>query len=134
MSFGQIKGGEVVRDPNFPDIPTVPEVYETLNGKAPSGEKFEAYKKILGLTYTYQKAMWVPEGTPPQAVKLLRDTAVELSESPDFVKEAEEVLGGYPLLADEQLAAQIGQVYTVDDTVREYIVDLLESDYDVKLE
>jgi tripartite-type tricarboxylate transporter receptor subunit TctC len=134
MSFGQIEAGDVVRDPNFPDIPTVPEVYETLYGEAPSGEEYEAYKKLLGLTYTYQKAMWVPEGTPPQAVQLLRETAVELSESEDFVTEAAEVLGGYPLLADERLAAQIGQAYTVDDTVREYVVDLLESDYDVTLE
>jgi tripartite-type tricarboxylate transporter receptor subunit TctC len=134
-SFGQIDdSGNVVRDPNFPDIPTVAEVYETLHGEPPSGETFEAYKKLLALTYTYQKAMWVPGDTPPEAVELLRTSAEKLSESPEFAKEAAEVLGGYPLLADEQLAARINTAYTVDAPVREYIVDLLETDYQVELD
>ncbi len=135
MSFGQIdESGDVVRDPNFPDIPTVAEVYETLYGEAPSGEKYEAYKKLLGLTYTYQKAMWVPQATPPEAVELLQGTAHELAESPTFIEEAAEVLGGYPLEADEQLAERIGDAYTVDATVREYVVELLETDYQVELD
>jgi hypothetical protein len=135
MSFGQIdENGDVIRDPNFPDIPTVAEVYETLYGEAPSGEKYDAYKKLLGLTYTYQKAMWVPQATPQEAVDLLQGTAAEMAESPTFTEEAAEVLGGYPLEADEQLAERIGDAYTVDATVREYVVDLLETDYDVELD
>jgi len=135
MSFGQVDDrGDVVRDPNFPDIPTVAEVYETLHGKAPSGESYEAYKKLLALTYTYQKAMWLPGDTPPQAVELLRAAAEKLSQSPEFNQEAAKVLGGYPLRADQQLAARINTAYTVDAPVREYIVNLLESDYQVQLE
>lgn len=135
MSFGQVDDkGDVVRDPNFPDIPNVAEVYETLHGQAPRGETFEAYKKLLALTYTYQKAMWVPGDTPRQAVELLRASAEKLSQSPQFNQEVAKVLGGYPLLADQQLAARISTAYTVDAPVREYIVNLLESDYQVKLE
>jgi tripartite-type tricarboxylate transporter receptor subunit TctC len=135
MSFGQVGDkGDVVRDPNFPNIPTVAEVYQSLHGEAPSGESYEAYKKLLALTYTYQKAMWVPGDTPPQAVELLRASAEKLSQSTEFNQEAAKVLGGYPLLADQQLAARISTAYTVDAPVREYIVNLLESDYQVKLE
>jgi tripartite-type tricarboxylate transporter receptor subunit TctC len=135
MSFGQVDDkGDVVRDSNFPDIPNVAEVYETLHGEPPRGETFEAYKKLLALTYTYQKAMWVPGDTPPQAVELLRASAEKLSQSTDFNKEVAKVLGGYPLLADQQLAARISTAYTVDAPVREYIVNLLASDYQVKLE
>ena len=124
MAFGQLDdSGNVVRDPNFPDIPTVAEVYQTLHGKAPSGEKFEAYKTLLGLTYTYQKAMWVPHDTPPEAVKLLRESAAELAASPEFVESAAEVLGGYPLLAGEHLEELIGEAYTVDENVRNYVVE-----------
>ena len=134
MAFGQLDdSGNVVRDPNFPDIPTVAEVYQTLHGNAPSGEKFEAYKTMLGLTYTYQKAMWVPHDTPPEAVKLLRDSAAQLAASPEFVESAAEVLGGYPLLAGDQLEELIGEAYTVDENVRNYVVDLLENKYQIKL-
>lgn len=135
MSFGQVdESGQVVRDPNFPDIPTVVEVYQELNGEAPSGEKFEAYKKLLELTYTYQKSMWVPRDTPPEAVALLRESADELGKSTEFQEAAAEVLGGYPLLADEQLAASVKDAYTVDADVRKYLIDLLHTDYQVELD
>jgi tripartite-type tricarboxylate transporter receptor subunit TctC len=134
MAFGQLdESGQVVRDPNFPNIPTVPEVYQELNGSPPEGEEFAAYKTLLGLTYTYQKAMWVPDDTPPEAVAILRESADELGKSPEFQKAAAEVLGGYPLLADEQLAESIKSAYTVDADVREYVIDLLHTDYQVDL-
>ena len=134
MSFGQVdENGNVVRDPNFPDIPTVVEVYQTLHGEAPSGKAFEAYKTMLALTYTYQKAMWVPQNTPPEAVATLRKSAEKLASSREFQKEAAEVLGGYPLVADERLAERIHDAYTVDEDVRKYVVDLLATDYQVDL-
>ena len=77
--------------------------------------------------------MWVPHDTPPEAVKLLRDSAAELAASPEFVESAAEVLGGYPLLAGEQLEELIGEAYTVDENVRNYVVDLLETKYQIKL-
>jgi tripartite-type tricarboxylate transporter receptor subunit TctC len=134
MAFGQVnEDGDVVRDPNFPDVPTVVEVYQMLNGEAPAGEASEAYKTMLALTYTYQKAMWVPHDTPPEAVTTLRESAEQLAISRGFQEEAADVLGGYPLVADEQLAERIRDAYTVDDDVREYVVDLLETDYQVDL-
>ncbi|WP_222273002.1 Bug family tripartite tricarboxylate transporter substrate binding protein [Modestobacter marinus] len=135
MSFGQIdESGQVVRDPNFPDIPTVAEVYEELNGQAPSGEEFEAYKTLLELTYTYQKSMWVPHDTPPEAVATLRESADALGKSAEFQEAAADVLGGYPLLADEQLADSVSNAYTVDPDVRKYLIDLLHTDYQVELD
>lgn len=134
MSFGQVdENGDVVRDPNFPDVPTVVEVYEMLNGEPPAGEAFEAYQTMLALTYTYQKAMWVPQDTPPEAVATLRESAEKLGSSRQFQEEAADVLGGYPLVADEQLAERIDDAYTVDDDVRRYVVDLLKTDYQVDL-
>jgi tripartite-type tricarboxylate transporter receptor subunit TctC len=135
MAFGQIdESGQVVRDPNFPDIPTVAEVYQELNGEAPSGPKFDAFKKMLELTYTYQKSMWVPHDTPPEAVALLRESADALGKSAEFQEAAAEVLGGYPLLADEQLADSVSNAYTVDPDVRKYLIDLLHTDYQVQLD
>ena len=105
FSLGQVDAaGNIVRDPNFPDIPTVVEVYRTLNGTDPSGPAYEAYRTLLGVTYTYQKAMWVPQDTPPQAAELLRRSAEEMGADPVFNAEAEKVLGGYPIVADPRLA------------------------------
>lgn len=135
FSLGQVdESGEIVRDPNFPDLPTVVEVYEELYGEQPDAEALETYRSILALTYTYQKALWVPEETPDEALELLRSTAEEMGADPDFQKAAAEVLGGYPLDASPDLAERIGDAYRVDDSVREDVLDLLETDYDITID
>ncbi|WP_246263024.1 hypothetical protein [Arthrobacter mobilis] len=135
MSFGQLdENGNIVRDPNFPDVPTVAEAYEILHGSKPAGEKFEAYKTLLGLTYTYQKGLWVPEETPEKAVELLRTSSEKLGADPGFQAKAGKVLGGYPLVADEGLDERVEEAYTVSPAVRTYIVDLLKSKYDIEVE
>jgi tripartite-type tricarboxylate transporter receptor subunit TctC len=135
FSLGQVdEDGQIVRDPNFPDIPTVVEAYEQLNGQAPEPEALETYRAILALTYTYQKALWVPEDTPDEALELLRSTAEEMGADPGFQQAAAEVLGGYPIDASPDLAERIGDAYRVDDSVREDVLRLLESDYDITID
>lgn len=134
-SFGQLnEAGEVVRDPNFPDVPTVPEAYEELHGKKASGEKFEAYKTLLGLTYTYQKSLWVPQETPEKAVELLRSSSENLGKDAGFQDKAAEVLGGYPLVADAGMPERVREAYTVNSSVRSYVTGLLERQYDIHVD
>jgi len=135
FSLGQVDdAGEIVRDPNFPDLPTVVEVYEQLYGEQPDPEALETYRAILALTYTYQKALWVPEDTPDEALELLRSTAEDLGADPKFQKSAAEVLGGYPIDASPDLAERIDQAYRVDDSVRQDVLELLETDYDITID
>jgi tripartite-type tricarboxylate transporter receptor subunit TctC len=135
FSLGQVNAeGEIVRDPNFPDIPTVVEVYEELYGEQPDDEQLATYQAILALTYTYQKALWVPEDTPDEALDLLRSTAEDMGADPAFQKSAAEVLGGYPIDASADLEDRIGEAYQVDDDVRANVLELLESTYDITIE
>jgi tripartite-type tricarboxylate transporter receptor subunit TctC len=135
FSLGQVdEAGEIVRDPNFPDLPTVVEAYEQLYGEQPDPETLETYRAILALTYTYQKALWVPEDTPDEALELLRSTAEDMGADPKFQKSAAEVLGGYPIDASPDLAERIVEAYRVDDAVREDVLELLETDYDITID
>lgn len=133
--LGQLdESGEVVRDPNFPDTPTVVEAYEELHGSAPSGPKLDAYKTVLGVTYTYQKALWVPAETPKAVVDLMRTSSQALAQDKDFEEAADKVLGGYPLDAGADLATRIREAYTVDASVREHVITLLSSSYNMTVE
>jgi tripartite-type tricarboxylate transporter receptor subunit TctC len=135
MSFGQLnEAGDVIRDPNFPDVPTVAEAYETLHGKKPSGEKYEAYKTLLGLTYTYQKGLWVPQETPENAYELLRQSSEKLGTDPGFQEKASKVLGGYPLVADTGMADRVRDAYKVSGSVRSYVTGLLADKYNIHVE
>jgi tripartite-type tricarboxylate transporter receptor subunit TctC len=135
MSFGQLnEAGDVIRDPNFPDVPTVAEAYETLHGKKPSGEKYEAYKTLLGLTYTYQKGLWVPQETPESAYELLRQSSEKLGADAGFQEKAAKVLGGYPLVADPGTADRVRDAYKVSGSVRSYVTGLLADKYNIHVE
>ena len=60
MSFGQLdEKGDIIRDPAVPDLPTVPEVYEKLKGKKPSGRFWETYKIFMPSAFAVQKILWV---------------------------------------------------------------------------
>ena len=135
FSLGQLdENRNVVRDANFKDLPTVVEAYEALHGTKPTGPKLEAYKTVLGVTYTYQKGLWVQPETPPEAVELLRTSAEKLGASPAFQKAAKKVLGGYPLDAGADLRQRIEAAYTVSPEVREHVVQLLTSTYNVTID
>ncbi|CCH71757.1 conserved hypothetical protein [Nostocoides australiense Ben110] len=135
FSLGQVDAqGEIVRDPNFKDLPTVVEAYEELHGSKPSGPKLEAYKTVLGVTYTYQKALWVPPDTPKEASETLRTSAEKLGKDEAFQTAAKKVLGGYPLDASADLVGRITKAYEVDSTVRQHIVELLKNSYNINVE
>lgn len=132
FSLGQLdEAGAVVRDPNFPDVPTVLEVYQEQNGGDPPADKLTAYTTMLGLTYTYQKALWVPATTPAPAVKTLSETSERLGADPAFQAAAEKVLGGYPLDAGPDLQQRIAAAYQVDEATQGYLRTLLKNSYNI---
>lgn len=132
MSFGFVdEAGEPARDPNSPDIPTVEEVYEDMNGEAPSGEAYDAYRSILLAGFTYQKGIWANEGTPDSIVQAFYDATAAIAEDEEFQTTSEEVLGGYPLLTGEEGEEVLAEAFAINDEQRQYVLDLLETKYDV---
>ncbi|MDT0378174.1 hypothetical protein RM572_05205 [Streptomyces sp. DSM 42041] len=134
MSFGMLKDGEIVRDPNVPDLPTVEEVYRDIHGKAPSGEAYDAYRAFLIPGYVYQKGIWANEGTPDALVQAYRVSVAKISEDSEFKKSSEEVLGGYPLYSGEEAEAELKKAFDISPRTRSYTLDMLESEYDVRLD
>jgi tripartite-type tricarboxylate transporter receptor subunit TctC len=132
FSLGQLdQSGKIIRDPNFPDTPTVLEVYRQQNGGDPPPDKLRAYATMLGLTYTYQKALWVPGTTLAAPVETLRSSAEKLGKDQAFIDSAKKVLGGYPLDAGTDLRQRIADVYKVDQTTQGYLRTLLKNSYNI---
>ncbi|WP_030105043.1 Bug family tripartite tricarboxylate transporter substrate binding protein [Actinoalloteichus caeruleus] len=130
MSLGQLDdAGEVIRDPNVPDLPTVPEVYEEHYGEPPSGPGWDAYKTFLAAGFSYQKGLWVREDTPDSVVQPVFDAVRELQRDEAFLEQGREVLGGYPLYAGDEVEESVRAALRLDDSVREYVLDLLAENY-----
>jgi tripartite-type tricarboxylate transporter receptor subunit TctC len=70
------------RDPRVPEVPTIEEL-------APPGKK-----NLLSALYAAEnigRSVVLPPGVPPERVKTLRDAFAEMTQDPQFLKEAEKI-------------------------------------------
>ncbi len=126
---GQLQGGQVVRDPAWPDVPSIAEVYEDMHGEAPSGEAWEAYKALLNSGYTLQKILWVHRDAPQEAKDALAAAAAELAANDEFRAEGEVVLE-YDIMVGQELEDAVADMLAVDPAVIEWLLQYLIDEYD----
>jgi hypothetical protein len=128
---GMLEDGEVVRDPAWPDLPSIADVYEDIHGSPPSGDAWEAYKTLLSSGYSLQKIFWIPRDAPQQAIDEMKAAAQELADDPEFQAEAEEILE-YQIIVGDELERAVEDMLDVDPEQIAWIQDFLESEYDVE--
>ena len=97
--------GNVVREPAAPDVPTVPELYEQIYGKKPSGPIWEVYKLVVG-AHTFGKTLIFPTQTPEEILKIYKDAVAKMVKDPVFLKESENASPGAPHYFGKILTSQ----------------------------
>ncbi len=95
--------GNIVREKSVPNIPAMPEFYQQIYGKAPSGPVFEAYKFLLG-TRTFSQTILLPPKTPAELVNICRKAAIDMVKDPKFLEDAERLAPGGSHMFGEGLA------------------------------
>lgn len=134
MSFGVLnEEGEVVRDPNFPDLPTVPEVYEKLHGAPPEGKAYDAYVAFMAAGFSYQKGVWSTPDTPKQIRQEFVNAVPKLKKSKEFEKQRVNVLGDYPIYSGPKVEKSVSKAYGINDGVKKYVLDMLKKKYDTSI-
>ncbi|MQA76893.1 MAG: hypothetical protein GEV10_00185 [Streptosporangiales bacterium] len=135
MTYGVLDDdGAIVRDPNFKDLPTVPEVYKTLYGKEPSGPAYAAYRTFAVGMYSFEKAVWAKPGTPKAVIDAFNATVPKLRSDKRFTELRTKALGNYQLSSGAESQKQIDEVFDVKPETRTYILDLLKDKYDTTVE
>lgn len=134
MTWGVLDAdGHVRRDPTFPDLPTVEEVYELLHGAPPQGPDYDAYRAFATAGYAAQKMVVLPSDTPPRIRQAWQDTWRRIFDDPDYQARASEVLGAYPQVTGEAAEALYRLGTHVDPDIRAHVLDILSSEYSVRL-
>lgn len=86
--------GNYPRSAHFaPDIPTFMEVYEDLNGAAPSGEAWDALQLALDLRSVADNMLMAPPGTDPETLAVMREAFNKAVNDPEMIAEVTGVLG-----------------------------------------
>jgi tripartite-type tricarboxylate transporter receptor subunit TctC len=135
MSFGQLDdNGNIIRDPAVPDLPTVPEVYEKIKGKKPSGKFWETYKVFMPSAFAVQKILWVKGESPAEVLRVFYAAADRLEKDKDFQAKTDKVLGGYPLLRGDRLEKTIQQAFQIDADTQRFVREWASKKYRVKFD
>lgn len=126
--------GEIVRDPTFPDLPSFVEAYESLYGQTPSGEMFEAYKAFFVAGFAAQKMVFLPKGTDQDIVDAYTAAFEAIKNDPDFQSQKASVIGQYNLAVGPAAEVLYEQGTQVSPEIREFVVDLLRTEYQVAVQ
>lgn len=97
MTWGMLDDrGDLVRDPTFPGLPHLGEVYEAMHGRKPQGPAWTAWRAFMAAGYPAQKMIFVKKGTPPDILAAWRKAAADTVAEPGFSEAAAKALGAYP--------------------------------------
>ena len=119
--------GEVVRDPNFPDLPSLPEAYELMHGKKPSGAGYDAWRALLQMGIMANKGIFLPTGTPKPILDAWRNAVKKVLDDPEFEKHAAAVVEGYPQFIGEAAKPMIKEATTFTPEAWGWIKNYLQT-------
>ena len=134
MSWGALDTkGNIVRDPVEPGLPSMPEAYEMIYGKKPSGPAFNAWKAFFIAGFGMQKAMWLPEKTSKDIVETYREAAAKAIADPEFQKVVDKSLGGFTQLVGKDAEAAYQQVFNIPPKDKDWLINWIEKKYNVRV-
>ena len=98
MTWGALDdAGNIVRDPTFPDIPTLREVCEATPACATEGAAWDAWVAFFIAGFPAQKMVFLPGDASPDMVETYSPRrSTEMIARPDFAELAAATLGVYP--------------------------------------
>ncbi|NIA72491.1 hypothetical protein HBA54_28280 [Pelagibius litoralis] len=129
MMDGVLKG----RDPIAPELPSVYEVYESMNGKAPSGIEWDAFQGVASVTYAYGLTGYMHPDTPQGVLDIFEKAVTDINADPEFQAESQKVTNGARLNAGPSTEAAIKAALSPPAEVKEYLRTLLSKKFGVKM-
>ena len=111
--------GNIVAEDAAEGIPSFVEVYTELKGSPPEGEMFEIYKWLQPTINTFGHAAFLPPESPPEAVRILRESFVATTNDEVYRAAEMEQFGVYmPLIEHTEGSRVIGAMVNAPDNVR----------------
>ena len=132
MTHGLTEGDELIRDPEFPDLPHAGEVFEAIHGEPAEGPAWAAYRMLVETGNTLQNVIYLHKDVPDEAYQAMVAGFESMINDPDFLAEAEEAIGGYELIMGDSLEAAVDGMTSPDPEAIDWLNDFLLEEYDVE--
>lgn len=119
--------GEIVRDPLFPDTPHPGEVYEALNGEAPSGPQWEAIKYLINAKLI-NKVLYLP-ASASEDVRQTYDAAMDaIFADPEFQEVTEQEFAGYAQAFGAEAKQVVRNAVGMPPETKQWLLDWIDSE------
>lgn len=116
-----------------PDVPSVPELYQQIYGKPPSGIVFEAYKTQVA-TCTYARAIVFPPKVPTDIIDVLRKAAIKMVNDTNFKSEIEVANPGGAHYVGDALVQNYAAAVGASSEVVQYLKKTLVEKYNMRFD
>ena len=134
MTWGALDtGGDVVRDPTFPEIPSFKEVCAATPACETSGPAWDAWKAFFIAGFPAQKMVFLPKGATEEAIVTYTKAFDDIIARPDFPEISAARLGVYPQMTGTMAESTLELGTGVSDSAKQFVIDWLVTDYGVKL-
>jgi len=124
--------GNLTRDPTFPNLPHLGEVYEMTHGKKPRGPGWNAWKAFFAAGFPAQKMIFVKKGTPKHIVAAWRKAAADAIKLPGFEEAKNKALGKYPQSVGAQAQVLKNVATAVSPKSKAWVKNWLKNRHNVK--
>lgn len=119
--------GDLVKDGGLPPIPTTKELYEKLNGKAPSGVAWDAYKTVVAGGSNYARTLLLPPGTPEGIARVYWDACAGMLKDTEFRTAIDALIGkGATWGVGEAYDKQFKANFAIKPDLRNWLRDTLK--------
>jgi tripartite-type tricarboxylate transporter receptor subunit TctC len=134
LTLGYWDNGKVVRDPAFPNLPTVVEAYKAVNGgKEPSGTAWNSYLPFFHMAVSTSKGFALPPKTPQAVVDAYITAAKKIQKDKDFAKKAGKMYGVYPILYGKDANGIVRAATELTPQAREHITKFIKEKFGVNI-
>jgi len=110
-------------------LPPFDKFYQEVFGKPPSGLKFDALLLVSDVGSKMQRGMFLPKGSPPEAVAALRQAFVGVAADPDFVADYHKITGEDPdLVRADEVERIFDRIRKIAPDVKQVLKDSIAED------
>jgi tripartite-type tricarboxylate transporter receptor subunit TctC len=109
-------------------IPTFETFYQQAFGKAPSGPKYDALLLTNDISTKMQRGVFLPKGSPPEAVAALRQAFAAVAADPAFIADYRKITGEDPdLISAGEVERIFDRIRNVAPNVKQILKDSIGS-------
>jgi tripartite-type tricarboxylate transporter receptor subunit TctC len=126
--------GELVRDPNVPDLPHFGEAFEAMHGKKAGGPGFDAWLSVSKMNTMMNKGIFLPAGTPKPVLDVWRTAINNILKDPEFDKEASKIIEGYPQFVGESAKPIIKDAITFSPESWQWLKNYFKNEHNVTIQ